>query len=90
MSLAYNEGLGNFINFINEGVLILMVKVKARTNESVDQMLRRFKKLCEKEGIVKEVKRLMYFEKPSEQKRRKIRKAERKLVRDRMLGIKSN
>ena len=57
-----------------------MVKVKARTNESVDQMLRRFKKLCEKEGIVKEVKRIMYFEKPSEQKRRRIRKAERNKI----------
>jgi len=63
-----------------------MVKVKARTNESVEQMLKRFKKLCEKEGIVKEVKRVMYYEKPSEQRRRRIRKAQRKLLRERMMA----
>ncbi len=65
-----------------------MVKVKARTNESVEQMLKRFKKLCEKEGIVKEIKRVMYYEKPSEQRRRRIRKAQRKLLRERMMASK--
>ncbi len=65
-----------------------MVKVKARANESVEQMLKRFKKLCEKEGIVKEIKRVMYYEKPSEQRRRRIRKAQRKLLRERMMASK--
>ncbi len=65
-----------------------MVKVKARSNESVEQMLKRFKKLCEKEGIVKEIKRVMYYEKPSEQRRRRIRKAQRKLLRERMMAAK--
>ena len=34
-----------------------MIKVKARGNESVEQMIRRFKKMCEKEGLVKDIKR---------------------------------
>jgi small subunit ribosomal protein S21 len=38
-------------------------------------MLRRFKKLCEKEGLTKDIKRNSYYEKPSEQRRRKRRKA---------------
>jgi len=38
-------------------------------------MLRRFKKLCEKEGLTKDVKRKQYFEKPSERRRRAMRKA---------------
>ena len=66
-----------------------MVKIKARTNESVGQMLKRFKKLCEKEGITKEVKRIMYYEKPSEQRRRRARKAERRVVRDQMMAGRS-
>ena len=52
-----------------------MIKVKARGNESLDQMLRRFKKMCEKEGLTKEIKRTSYYEKPSERRRRRIRKA---------------
>ena len=52
-----------------------MIKVKSRSNESVEQMLRRFKKLCEKEGLTKEMKRTSYYEKPSERRRRRLRKA---------------
>jgi len=59
-----------------------MLKIKARMNESVTQMLKRFKKMCEKEGLVKEMKRVSYYEKPSERRRRRIRKAQRKELRD--------
>ena len=52
-----------------------MIKVKSRGNESVEQMLRRFKKMCEKEGLTKDIKRNSYYEKPSERKRRRIRKS---------------
>jgi len=54
-----------------------MLKVKARTGESVQQMMRRFKKLCEKEGLIRDIKRNSYYEKPSERNRRRIRKAKR-------------
>ena len=54
-----------------------MLKVKSRTGESVQQMIRRFKKLCEKEGLTKEIKRNSYYEKPSEKNRRRTRKAQR-------------
>src|SRR4051812_29357812 len=53
-----------------------MIKVKSRGNETVDQMLRRFKKLCEKEGLIKDMKRVSYYEKPSEKRRRRLRKAQ--------------
>lgn len=52
-----------------------MIKVKARGNESLEQMLRRFKKMCEKEGLTKEIKRTSYYEKPSERRRRRMRKS---------------
>jgi small subunit ribosomal protein S21 len=43
-----------------------MIKVKLRGNETAEQMLRRFKKACEKEGLTKDIK-------PSEKKRRRMR-----------------
>jgi small subunit ribosomal protein S21 len=52
-----------------------MIKVKARGNESIDQMLKRFKKMCEKEGLTKDIKRNSYYEKPSERRRRRQRKS---------------
>ena len=54
-----------------------MLKVKARAGESVQQMIRRFKKLCEKEGLIRDMKRMTYYEKPSEKNRRRMRKAQR-------------
>lgn len=50
-----------------------MIKVKARGSETAEQMLRRFKKMCEKEGLTKDIKRIAFYEKPSEKKRRRQR-----------------
>ena len=61
-----------------------MIKVKARAGESVQQMVKRFKKMCEKEGLIRDIKRNSYYEKPSEKNRRKRRKARR------MASINSN
>ncbi len=52
-----------------------MIKVKARGGESIQQMMKRFKKMCEKEGLIKDIKRQSYYEKPSEKKRRRMRKS---------------
>ena len=50
-----------------------MIKVKSRGNETAEQLLRRFKKACEKEGLTKDIKRVAYYEKPSEKRRRRSR-----------------
>jgi small subunit ribosomal protein S21 len=63
-----------------------MLKIRSRGNESVEQMLKRFKKLCEKEGLTKEIKRNSYFEKPSERKRRQMRKSIRQNLRKARFG----
>jgi small subunit ribosomal protein S21 len=55
-------------------VLAYMIKVKLRGNETAEQLLKRFKKLCEKEGLTKDMKRVAYYEKPSEKRRRRGRK----------------
>ena len=54
-----------------------MIKVRARTGESVQQMEKRFKKMCEKEGLIRDIQRNSYYEKPSEKNRRRRRKAAR-------------
>lgn len=59
-----------------------MIRVKVRNNESVEQMVRRFKKLCEKEGLTRDIKRTSYYEKPSERRRRKIRKSMKRIARE--------
>ncbi|MFO7253455.1 MAG: 30S ribosomal protein S21, partial [Actinomycetes bacterium] len=53
----------------------MAIRIKARSGETVDQMLRRFKKLCEKEGLTKDIKRKEFYEKPSERNRRAARKS---------------
>lgn len=52
-----------------------MIKIKARGNESIHQMIKRFKKMCEKEGLTRDIKRNSYYEKPSERRRRRMRKS---------------
>jgi ribosomal protein S21 len=54
----------------------MAIRIKARAGETAEQMLRRFKKVCEKEGLTKDVKRKQYYEKPSERRRRAMRKTE--------------
>ncbi|MHC4713804.1 MAG: 30S ribosomal protein S21 [Planctomycetota bacterium] len=58
-----------------------MIKVTARPNESIEQLVKRFKKMCEKEGLTKDIKRSSYYEKPSERRRRRLRKMEKRLLK---------
>ncbi|HEX7010924.1 MAG TPA: 30S ribosomal protein S21 [Phycisphaeraceae bacterium] len=53
----------------------MAIRIKARGNESAEQMLRRFKKLCEKEGLTKDIKKRAFYEKPSERRQRALRKS---------------
>lgn len=50
-----------------------MIKVDARDKEPLDKLLKRFKKMCEKEGLSKDIKKCSVYEKPSERKARKSR-----------------
>ena len=59
----------------------MAIRIKARAGETAEQMLRRFKKLCEKEGLTKDIKRRQYYEKPSERRRRDARRTETRGMR---------
>jgi small subunit ribosomal protein S21 len=58
----------------------MAIRIKSRGGETVEQMMRRFKKLCEKEGLTKDIKRKQYYEKPSERARRSRRKSFRRVT----------
>ena len=58
-----------------------MVKLRLLDNESVQDAVRRFRKLVEYSGVKKELRRREFFEKPSEERRRERRRAK---VRARM------
>ena len=60
-----------------------MAKVEIRKDESIDKALRKFKMKLRKEGVIDELKRREYYEKPSEKRRHDMEKAKRKEVRRR-------
>ncbi|MGH7884092.1 MAG: 30S ribosomal protein S21 [Thermodesulfobacteriota bacterium] len=49
------------------------------SNESIDSALKRFKKQVEKAGVLSEVRRREYYEKPSERKKKKLFAAKKRL-----------
>ena len=58
-----------------------MVTVKVREGETIDEALRRFKRECERNGIMQEIKRREYYETPSMKRKRKATEAKRKMRR---------
>lgn len=58
-----------------------MVFVKVREGESVEEALRRFKRECERNGIMQEIKRREYYESPSIRRKRKQAESRRKMRR---------
>ena len=55
-----------------------MVRMLIRDRESIQEAVRRFRKLVERSGLKKEMRRRQYYEKPSEVKRRARLRAERR------------
>ena len=48
-----------------------MAKLIVRDGDSIEKALKQFKRLCEKEGLRRDIKRAAYYEKPSERRRRR-------------------
>ena len=56
-----------------------MPGIRVREGESFESALRRFKKKCEKAGILSDLRKHQHFEKPSERRKRKLNAAKRKM-----------
>jgi small subunit ribosomal protein S21 len=65
--------------------------VHVREDESFENALRRFKRKCEKSGVLTELKKRQHFEKPSVKRKRKQVQARKKMLRklaeDRRAGL---
>ena len=48
-----------------------MPSVRIKENEPIDVALRRFKRTCEKAGVLSEVRRREFYEKPTAERKRK-------------------
>ncbi len=55
--------------------------IKVREDESLENALRRFKRKCEKSGILTEIKKRQHYEKPSVKRKRKAIAARKKLLK---------
>ena len=68
-----------------------MPLVQVRDDESFEGALRRFKRKCEKAGILTELKKRQHFEKPSVKRKRKAIQARKKILRkmaeERRMGL---
>jgi small subunit ribosomal protein S21 len=58
-----------------------MPLIKVREDESLENALKRFKRKCEKSGILTEIKKRQHYEKPSVKRKRKALAARKKLLK---------
>lgn len=60
-----------------------MVGIIVKEGESYESFIRRFRRACENAGILREVKRREYYEKPSEKRKRRVAESRRRAHRRR-------
>ena len=60
-----------------------MVLMRVRDRESIQEAVRRFRKLVERSGVKKEMRRKEFYEKPSSIRRRAKMRVERRARRER-------
>jgi small subunit ribosomal protein S21 len=58
-----------------------MPVIKVRDNEPFEVAMKRFKKQCEKAGILSELKRREYYDKPSIRKKKKAAAARKRALK---------
>ena len=58
-----------------------MPVIKIRDNEPFEVAMKRFKKQCEKAGILSELKRREYYDKPSIRKKKKTAAARKRALK---------
>jgi len=58
-----------------------MPLIKVREDENLENALKRFKRKCEKSGILTEIKKRQHYEKPSVKRKRKALAARKKLLK---------
>ncbi|MBD3671398.1 MAG: 30S ribosomal protein S21 [Gammaproteobacteria bacterium] len=64
-----------------------MPAVRVKENEPFDIAIRRFKRACEKAGVLSDIRRREFYEKPTAERKRKkaaaVKRYQKKLARER-------
>ncbi len=58
-----------------------MAGVRVKDNEPLESAIRRFKKQCEKAGILSELRKREHYEKPSVKRKKKVLAARKRALR---------
>ena len=58
-----------------------MPGIVVKDNESFESALRRFKKQCEKSGVLSEIRKREYYEKPSIKRKKKALAARKRMMK---------
>lgn len=66
----------------------MAIRLEIRPGESMERALKRFKKLCDREGLNRDIRRNMHYEKASERKKRKNREREKEIAKQARLALK--
>jgi small subunit ribosomal protein S21 len=69
--LPWLAGLLQYAPFLPTIEELALPQVRVRENEPFEVALRRFKRSCEKAGILSEVRRREFYEKPTQERKRK-------------------
>jgi small subunit ribosomal protein S21 len=54
-----------------------LIRLELKPGEPIDKALRRFKKICDREGLTRDMRKNSYYEKPSERQKRREREREK-------------
>ena len=65
--------------YLRKGEVSAIAFVKVDDGENLEKAIKRFKRMVEKEGIIREWKKREYYEKPSTIRNRKKKSLQRKL-----------
>ena len=55
-----------------------MAEIRVKENESIDSALRRFKRSCQKSGVLMELRKREHYEKPSVRRKKKSEAARKR------------
>ena len=58
-----------------------MAEIRIKDNESLDSALRRFKRSCQKAGVLSEIRKREHYEKPSVRRKKKSEAARKRSIK---------
>ena len=64
--------------FVRRGGIKIMAEVRVKEGENLDSALRRFKRQCQRSGVLAELRKREHYEKPSVRRKKKSEAARKR------------